>query len=144
MGEIPYIQTVEKTVEVPQAGETVNGGQRSVTMTLETVRQEAPAEFVQVTEMGPPLPAERGADVILAPPAPAMQVVQAPPVVMVAEPVMTTMAQPVMVAEPVMTTMAPPVMVAEPVMTTMAPAIAPTMMVAETVRPSMMMAAPAT
>merc|ERR1712151_1448277 len=55
--EIPYIQTVEKTVEVPQAGETVNGGQRSVTMTLETVRQEAPAEFVQVTEMGPPLPA---------------------------------------------------------------------------------------
>merc|ERR1712050_513550 len=132
--EIPYIQTVEKTVEVPQAGETVNGGQRSVTMTLETVRQEAPAEFVQVTEMGPPLPAERGADVILAPPAPAMQVVQAPPVMMVAEPVMTTVAPPVMVAEPVMTTIAPPMMAAQPVMT-MAPAIAPTTMFAETVRP---------
>merc|ERR1712060_375327 len=99
-------QTVEKTVEVPQAGETVNGGQRSVTMTLETVRQEAPAEFVQVTEMGPPLPAERGADVILAPPAPVQTAIAAP--------VMTTVAPPVMIQEvaaPVMTTVAPPVMV---------------------------------
>merc|ERR1712151_1454734 len=116
--EIPYIQTVEKTVEVPQAGETVNGGQRSVTMTLETVRQEAPAEFVQVTEMGPPLPAERGADVILAPPAPVQTAIAAPVMTTVA-PVMTTVAPPVMVAEPIRTTMAQPVMVAEPVMTTM-------------------------
>merc|ERR1719335_326977 len=48
--EVPYIQTVEKVVEIPQMGETVSGGQRTVTVQLETLRQEAPAEVVQQVE----------------------------------------------------------------------------------------------
>merc|ERR1719352_2157027 len=50
--EVPYIQTVEKIVEIPTIGETVSGGQRTVTVQLETLRQEAPAEVVQQVEDG--------------------------------------------------------------------------------------------
>merc|ERR1712013_610625 len=88
--EVPYVQTVEKVVEVPQAGETVQGGQRAVTNQLETMRQVAPAEIVQVTEMGAPLPQE-----ILPP-----QNV-AEPIVAPAAPMPAPMPAPAMVAEPV-------------------------------------------
>merc|ERR1711862_575402 len=97
---------------VPQAGETVQGGQRAVTNQLETMRQVAPAETVQVSEMGPPLPQE-----ILPPQN-------------VAEPVMAPPAEPVYAAAPVQTYAPPaaPMMVAEPVyMAAPAPAPAPAM-----------------
>merc|ERR1711897_70800 len=55
--EIPQVQTVEKVVEVPEV-QTVAGATRSVNLPSAPVRQTAPAEVVQVTEVGPPLPAE--------------------------------------------------------------------------------------
>merc|ERR1711972_96288 len=116
-----------KTVEIPQVGETLTGAQRSVTLQLETVRQQAPAEIVEITEQGPPLPAERAPDVFVAPQAPATTVVAEPVFMAAPAPVTTFAAPPVMVAEPVTTVAAPqtfaapPVMVAEPVMTYTAP-----------------------
>merc|ERR1711972_24515 len=55
--EIPQVQTVEKVVEIPEV-QTVAGATRSVNLPSAPVRQTAPAEVVQVTEIGPPLPAE--------------------------------------------------------------------------------------
>merc|ERR1712151_1450681 len=55
--EIPQVQTVEKVVEIPEV-QTVAGATRSVNLPSAPVRQTAPAEVVQVTEVGPPLPAE--------------------------------------------------------------------------------------
>merc|ERR1712013_907137 len=49
--------TVEKVVEIPEV-QTVAGATRSVNVPSAPVRQTAPAEVVQVTEVGPPLPAE--------------------------------------------------------------------------------------
>merc|ERR1719203_936920 len=54
--EIPQVQTVEKVVEIPEV-QTVAGATRSVNLPSAPVRQTAPAEVVQVTEVGPPLPA---------------------------------------------------------------------------------------
>merc|ERR1712196_350581 len=59
--EIPQLQVVERVVEAPQVGQTVQGAQRAVNIPCAPVRQVAPAEIVQVTEVGPPLPAEMGA-----------------------------------------------------------------------------------
>merc|ERR1712187_513911 len=56
--EIPHVQTVEKVVEVPMVGETLQGAQTSTTQTLPPVRQVAPAEVVEVVEMGPAHPTE--------------------------------------------------------------------------------------
>merc|ERR1739838_362025 len=50
--EIPQVQTVEKVVEVPEV-QTVAGATRSVNLPSAPVRQTAPAEVVQVTEVGP-------------------------------------------------------------------------------------------
>merc|ERR1740122_180620 len=47
----------EKVVEVPEV-QTVAGATRSVNLPSAPVRQTAPAEVVQVTEVGPPPPAE--------------------------------------------------------------------------------------
>merc|ERR1712084_55842 len=55
--EVPQVQTVEKVVEVPEV-QTVAGATKSVNLPSAPVRQTAPAEVVQVTEVGPPLPAE--------------------------------------------------------------------------------------
>merc|ERR1712050_2024 len=44
-------------VEIPEV-QTVAGATRSVNLPSAPVRQTAPAEVVQVTEVGPPLPAE--------------------------------------------------------------------------------------
>merc|ERR1712129_284261 len=55
--EVPQVQTIEKVVEIPQV-QTVAGVTRSVNLPSAPVRQTAPAEVVQVTEVGPPLPAE--------------------------------------------------------------------------------------
>jgi len=49
MVEVPYTQTIEKVVEVPQVADNIPGGQRAVTNTLPTVRQQAPPEAVHVT-----------------------------------------------------------------------------------------------
>merc|ERR1739838_868280 len=49
--EIPQVQTVEKVVEVPEV-QTVAGATRSVNLPSAPVRQTAPAEVVQVTEVG--------------------------------------------------------------------------------------------
>merc|ERR1711920_602016 len=53
--EIPQVQTVEKVVEIPEV-QTLAGATRSVNLPSAPVRQTAPAEVVQVTEIGPPLP----------------------------------------------------------------------------------------
>merc|ERR1712232_1371754 len=121
--EIPYLQLVEKTVEIPQVGETVNGAQRSVTIQLETVRQQAPAEIVEITEQGAPLPAERAPDVFVAPQVPATTVVAEPVYMAPQVPATTVVAEPVYMAPqaPVTTFAAPPVMIAEPIMTVAAP-----------------------
>merc|ERR1711959_624995 len=55
--EIPSIQTVEKVIEIPQL-ETVAGETRMVNVAGPTERRNAPPEVVQVTEIGPDLPAE--------------------------------------------------------------------------------------
>merc|ERR1712013_650060 len=55
--QVPSVQKVQKTVEVPQV-QTVAGATKSVNLPSAPVRQTAPAEVVQVTEVGPPLPAE--------------------------------------------------------------------------------------
>merc|ERR1739838_126425 len=62
---VPVIETVEKVVDVPVIKQvevpqvqTVAGATRSVNLPSAPVRQTAPAEVVQVTEVGPPLPAE--------------------------------------------------------------------------------------
>merc|ERR1719440_1853796 len=55
--EVPQVQTVEKVVEIPQV-ETVQGETRMVQLQGPTQRQNAPPEVIQVTEVGPDLPAE--------------------------------------------------------------------------------------
>merc|ERR1712083_199712 len=61
--EVPQIQTVEKVVEVPEV-QAVAGATRSVNLPSAPVRQTAPAEVVQVTEIGPPFPAESAPAVV--------------------------------------------------------------------------------
>merc|ERR1712093_912611 len=67
--DIPQTQIVERIVEVPQI-ETVNGQQSTVNIPTAPMRQTAPAEIVEVQEMGMPLPAEMIAGVTMAAPAP--------------------------------------------------------------------------
>merc|ERR1712083_283732 len=55
--EIPQLQIVDKVVEIPEI-QAVAGATQSVNLPSAPVRQTAPAEVVQVTEIGPPLPAE--------------------------------------------------------------------------------------
>merc|ERR1712176_599939 len=116
--EVPHMQTIEKVVEVPVAGQTLQGAQRAVNVPLPTVRQMGPAENVTVTEIGAPLPAEHAGQVIKAPPAPA----PVPAPVMTAAPVMAAAPAPapVMTAAPVMAAApAPaPVTIAAPAITT--------------------------
>merc|ERR1711988_1779551 len=100
-------------------GETVAGTQRAVTVPVGgAVREVAPAEVVNVTEIGPNLPAEQMQAVIKAAPPP--QPVMAAPVMTVAAPVTT-------VAAPVTTVMAAPPVVTEviqqPVTTYAAPTV---------------------
>merc|ERR1712031_74644 len=85
--EIPQVQTVEKTIEIPQVMQ-VPGETRQVAIPAAGGRQQAPAEVVQVTEMGAPLPAEMMAPpppppvqtaVMAAPPVQTVQAVQAAP-----------------------------------------------------------------
>merc|ERR1711941_173992 len=57
--EVPYVQTVEKVVEIPQIGENLSGQTRHKTTSLQPIKQQAPAEVVQVVEQGPPMPAEK-------------------------------------------------------------------------------------
>merc|ERR1719221_1558879 len=54
--EIPQIQTVEKVVEIPEV-QALAGTTTSVNVPSAPVRQTAPAEVFQVTEVGPPLAA---------------------------------------------------------------------------------------
>merc|ERR1711907_57719 len=83
--EVPLVQTVEKVVEVPVVGETIQGRQHTVNVPIAPTRQVAEAETVTVTEMGPPLPAEQHPEAV-------MKQVPAP------APVLTTMSAPVPVA----------------------------------------------
>merc|ERR1740116_623612 len=69
--EIPQVQVVEKVVEVPQV-ETVAGGQSVVTAQVQGGRQVANTEHVEVTEIGPPLPAVQGPAIIESAPAPSI------------------------------------------------------------------------
>merc|ERR1712151_1083703 len=66
--EVPHVQTVEKVVEVPMAGQTLQGAQTQTSVPLPPIRQQAPAETVTVTEIGPDLPAEQAPQVIKAAP----------------------------------------------------------------------------
>merc|ERR1712036_77859 len=61
--EVPQIQTIEKVVEIPEV-QTLAGATRSVNLPSAPIRQTAPAEVVQVTEIGPPLPAETAPAVV--------------------------------------------------------------------------------
>jgi len=56
--EIPFQQTVEKVVEVPMIGETVQGTTTETQIPLETQRQEHPAQVVQQFHAGPDHPVE--------------------------------------------------------------------------------------
>merc|ERR1712107_906190 len=53
--EIPQLQIVEKIVEIPEI-QTVQGTQTSESLGTAPVRQVAPAEIVEVVEIGAPLP----------------------------------------------------------------------------------------
>merc|ERR1712079_970174 len=90
------VQVVEKIVEVPEF-QTLAGEQTAVSLGTAPVRQVAPAEIVEVTEIGAPLPAEAApAIVVQAPtiaPAPAVTTVQALPTATVALPAATATVQ---------------------------------------------------
>merc|ERR1711953_1104437 len=94
--DVPQVQVVEKIVEVPEF-QTVAGEQTAVSMGTAPVRQVAPAEIVEVTEIGAPLPAESApAIVVQAPaiaPAPAVTTIQAAPTATVALPAATATVQ---------------------------------------------------
>merc|ERR1711972_223682 len=129
-GEVPYVQTVEKVVEIPQIGENLSGQTRSRTTTLQPVRQQAPAEVVNVVEQGPPLPAEKTTAVVEVAQIP-LQTVPAPVATvgmvnafdseMVAAPVLTSSAAPVVTSAPMISTAAPVISTAAPVISTAAP-----------------------
>merc|ERR1712064_129760 len=55
--QVPQLQVVEKIVEIPEI-QTVQGTQTSESLGTAPVRQVAPAEIVEVVEIGAPLPAE--------------------------------------------------------------------------------------
>merc|ERR1711862_351039 len=95
--EVPYVQIVEKVVEIPQIGENLSGQTRHKTTSLQPIKQQAPAEVVQVVEVGPPMPAEKTTALV--------EVAQAPmtiqqPVMEVAAPVYTQVQQPNFVTVP--------------------------------------------
>merc|ERR1712151_375719 len=93
--EVPYVQTVEKVVEIPQIGENLSGQTRHKTTSLQPIKQQAPAEVVQVVEQGPPMPAEKTTALV--------EVAQAP----------VTIQQPIEVVQPM--TIQQPVEIAAPV-----------------------------
>merc|ERR1712232_1413133 len=102
--EVPHVQTVEKVVEVPMVGQTMQGAERHVNVPLPPVRQMGQTETVTVTEYGPPLPTEHAGQVIKAAPEP----MPAPAPVMTAVPVMMAAPAPVTyTAAPAVTTAAP-------------------------------------
>merc|ERR1712050_652631 len=116
--EIPQVQTVEKVVEIPEV-QTLAGATRSVNLPSASVRQTAPAEVVQVTEIGPPLPAETAPAIVtqapMAAPAPAftaapaglMQATMAAPISMAAPAMMEFSAAPAVTTIPTTTMFAP-------------------------------------
>merc|ERR1712107_271340 len=142
MVEVPYIQVVEKVVEVPSVGETVQGTRSTVVNNLGTQRQMGMAETVEVTEMGPDLPAERAPPVINAvAPAAAPMSYGAP----AAAPMSYAAPAPATYAAPAMTMAAPvTTMAAAPAMTMAAPATYAAPMTTMAAAPAMTMAAPAT
>merc|ERR1711972_552629 len=113
--EVPQIQTVEKVVEIPQVGENLSGQTRHKTTSLQPIKQQAPAEVVQVVEQGPPMPAEKTTALVEVAQAPVMfqqPVVEVAPMtiqqpaVEIAAPVYTQIQQPnvVTVQQPAMST----------------------------------------
>merc|ERR1711933_223583 len=97
-------------------GQTLQGAQTSQNVPLPPIRQQAPAESVSVTEIGPDLPAEQAPQVIKAAPAPA------PAPMPMAAPAPAPMPMPAPAPAPM--TYAAPAPAPEP-MTYMAPAPAP-------------------
>merc|ERR1711982_814 len=89
--EVPYVQIVEKVVEIPQIGENLSGQTRHKTTSLQPIKQQAPAEVVQVVEVGPPMPAEKTTALV--------EVAQAP--MTIQQPVME-IAAPMTIQQPVM------------------------------------------
>merc|ERR1712064_216363 len=86
---VPLFQTVEKVVEVPVVGETIQGRQQAVSVPIAPVRQVAEAEVVAVTEMGPPLPMEQHPETVMkqaSAPAPVMPMPLAMPQIVTASP----------------------------------------------------------
>ena len=86
-GQVPQVQIVEKTIEIPQRQIvekiveipeiwTIQGTQTSESLATAPVRQAAPAETVEVVELGPPLSAESAPPVFATAP-----LVEAAPVV---------------------------------------------------------------
>ena len=73
--EIPQLQIIEKSVEIPEI-QTVQCTQTSESLGTAPVREVAPAEIVEVVELGPPLPAESAPPMFATAPA-----VELPPVV---------------------------------------------------------------
>merc|ERR1712135_84199 len=72
--QVPQVQIVEKTVEIPEI-QMVQGTQTSESLGTAPVRQVAPAEIVEVVEIGAPLPAESAPPMFVTAP-----VLEAPPV----------------------------------------------------------------
>merc|ERR1712012_1319198 len=72
--EIPQLQIVEKIVEIPEI-QTVQGTHTSESLGTAPIRQVAPAEIVEVVEIGAPLPAESAPPMFVTAP-----VLEAPPV----------------------------------------------------------------
>merc|ERR1719476_902399 len=79
--QVPMVQKAQKTVEVPEF-QTVTGAQTAVNIPTAPVRQVAPAEVVEVVEIGAPLPAESAPAIVVQAPsiAPATTVVAQPAV----------------------------------------------------------------
>merc|ERR1711972_906949 len=71
--EVPYVQTVEKVVEIPQVGENLSGQTPHKTTSLQPIKQQAPAEVVQVVEQGPPMSAEKTTALVEVAQAPAIE-----------------------------------------------------------------------
>merc|ERR1712151_849175 len=115
--EVPYVQTVEKVVEVPQIGENLSGQTRHKTTSLQPIKQQAPAEVVQVVEQGPPMPAEKTTALVEVAQAP--MTIQQPVVEMIQQP-MTIQQPSVEIAAPVYTQVQQPnvVTVQQPAMST--------------------------
>merc|ERR1719324_1348659 len=110
--EVPHVQVVEKIEEVPMQGQVLPGQERHTSIPLPAVRQMGQAEEVTVNEIGPPLEAVHGGQVMREAPMPQPQIVQQAPVTYAA-PVTTVQAAPASVsyAAPATTMVAEPVYV---------------------------------